>query len=108
MTLDVRDVAYFGHFNMDILMRMENLQELDLLTQQGQRYNYSIDLIARLAGDFEDVRHSNPGWECPRVKILERDTKNELKVIAGGALIPGWKYGDDDTVPINNLQNHGF
>jgi hypothetical protein len=93
MTLEVRDVAYFGHFNMDVLMRMENLQELELITQQGQQYNRVTDLVAGLTRDFDEARRSNPGWECPRIRILESDTGRKLTVIAGGALLPGWKYG---------------
>ena len=89
MILEVKDAAYFGHFHMDVLMRMRNLNELDLLVQEeviswsrGRRY------MDGLIGDFEQARNNHLGWECPRVRILDRNTDMELFVIPGGAAPP--------------------
>jgi hypothetical protein len=35
-------------------------------------------------GDFEEARALDPGWECPRVRIVSRVTGEEV------GLIPGW------------------
>jgi hypothetical protein len=94
MILEVKDAAYFGHFHMDVLMRMRKLRELDLLVQQevigwnrGRRY---LDI---LIGDFEQARIEDPAWECPRVRIVDRNTGKELSVIPGGAAPPEWMEG---------------
>jgi hypothetical protein len=95
MILDVRDSEYFGHFHMDVIKRMSKLMEVSLLAQDGQLQNWyrAGRFVERLVGDFEEGRYSDPGWECPRVRILNKNTGEELRVFAGGALIPGYKPG---------------
>jgi hypothetical protein len=93
LVLEVKDVAYFGHFQMDILMRMKKLRELDLRIEdgvfnwdlaRGYRDSY-VDIMRR---DFKQARTRNPEWECPDVRILDRETGKELSVIPGGAAPP--------------------
>jgi hypothetical protein len=91
MILEVKDAAYFGHFHMDVLKRMGKLKELDLLTQERVISSWNRGYVESLMGDFEESRYGDPGWECPRVRILNRNTGEELSVIPGGALLPGWK-----------------
>jgi 2EXR family len=95
MTLDVHDAEYFGHFHMDVVTRMSSLKELSLLTHERQRYNWSRweRRVEALNNDFKEARYTDPGWACPRVRIINSDTGEELGVIEGGALIPGWKLG---------------
>jgi len=85
MILDVKDVAYFGHFYFDVLMRMRKLKELDLLVRDEltswHEENYYVN---RLIRDFEQAREKDPRWECPRVRIVDKVT-GEIKVIPGGA-----------------------
>ncbi len=95
LILEVRDAEYFGHFHMDVVKRMDKLDEVTLLAQDGHRINWHREgrYITSLTTDFEEARYSDPGWERPRVRILNKNTGEELKVLAGGALIPGWKFG---------------
>lgn len=89
MILEVKDMAYFGHFHMDVLMRMRKLRELDLLVQEEViSWNRERRYVDNLIGDFEQARNKDLGWECPRVKILDRNTGQELSVISGGAVPP--------------------
>jgi len=89
MILEVKDAAYFGHFHLDVLMRMGNLRELDLLVQDDVfSWNRERRYMDSLIGDFELAKEKYPGWECPRVRILDRNTGNELSVIPGGAAPP--------------------
>lgn len=89
MILEVKDTAYFGHFNMDALMRMRKLRELDLLVQdEVASWNEERRYVDGIIGDFEQARERDPGWECPRVRILDRNTGMELSVIPGGAAPP--------------------
>ena len=97
LVLEVRDVAYFGHFCMDVLKSMTKLEELELSTPEGTTYSWSrggrVPLYETLVRDFMEARYGDPGWECPRVRILNIDSGLEMAVIEGGALILGWKYG---------------
>ncbi|CZT51636.1 uncharacterized protein RSE6_12807 [Rhynchosporium secalis] len=89
LILDVADAAYFGHFNMEVVLQMGQLKELELYTTEGLsnlRCN-SAEIISR---DFEMAKRNDPGWECPRVRIISSETGQESKVIEAGALIPGW------------------
>lgn len=89
MILEVKDAAYFGHFHMDVLMRMGKLKELDLLVQEEViSWNRERRYVDGLISDFEQARNKDPGWECPRVRILDRNTGKELSVIPGGAAPP--------------------
>jgi hypothetical protein len=97
LVLEVRDVAYFGHFCMDVLKSMSKLKELGLWTQEGNTYSWSrggqVQLYETLERDFMETRYGDPGWECPRVRIVNINSGEEMAIIEGGALIPGWKYG---------------
>jgi hypothetical protein len=95
MVLEIKDAAYFGFFHMDVLKQMVKLKELDLLMQDGEIHsrNRGRRYVGTVTDDFAHARYKDPGWVCPRVRILDTDTKEELTVIAGGALLPGWKEG---------------
>ena len=103
MIWEVKDAVYFGHFQMDILMRMKKLRKLDLLIEDGvitwsEERGYvdrGVDIMIR---DFEQARSRVPEWECPRVRILERVTRKELGVIPGGAALPEWMEDGDKTL----------
>ncbi|PBP17508.1 hypothetical protein BUE80_DR011278 [Diplocarpon rosae] len=94
LALDVADAGYFGHFQMSILATMARLTALDLYTDEGDRTSWRGGNRRMLTADFEGARKNDPGWACPRVRILHRDTGTEMGVIERGALAPGWKAGD--------------
>lgn len=96
MILEVRDAEYFGHFNMDVVRRMASLRELVLLAKPGDvdyAWNRPDRYVATLEGNFLEAKCEDPGWVCPRVRIVHRDRGEELCVLEGGALVPGWKKG---------------
>jgi len=92
MILDVRDAAYFGHFHMDTVKTMTNLTHLELLMSQPlvQSWEPAEKFLVR---DFQRERFDSPGWNSPTVRIVDRITKEELAVVHGGALVPGWQEG---------------
>lgn len=92
MVLEIKDTSYFGHFNMDILKKMRSLRELEIITEQGEaiRGNAPGRYISLLTRDFEEARALDPGWECPRVSIVNGAVGTEVGLIPGGAVIPGW------------------
>lgn len=73
---------------------MEKLRELDLHTKRGEVYSWNQDrFVENLAQDFEQGRHDNPGWVCPKTRIFNVATGGLDFTIEGGALVPGWKRG---------------
>jgi 2EXR family len=96
LVLEVRDAEYFGHFHMDVVKRMERLKEVTLLAGPGEvdyRWNRADRFPQTLKNNFLEAGFENPGWVCPRVRIVHRTSGEELCVLEGGALVPGWKEG---------------
>jgi hypothetical protein len=92
------DSAYFTHFHLETLQKMEKLKDVDLRTRKAPAFLRNArgdDDAANLAVDFERGRWDNPAWECPRIRIVNHASGEELRVLAGGALVPGWKEGYD-------------
>lgn len=89
LILDVKDAAYFAHFNMASVKRMRGLKTVDIFADKGLHQGYRT-YYEQLMGDFEDAREIDPGWECPKVTIRKRGTNTVVGNIEGGALIPGW------------------
>lgn len=92
VVLEVKDKAYFGHFNMETVKKMSNCKEMKLMVPSGAIYLADTvrDPLAPLIGSFEDAMREDPGWECPRILIFDKDSGEELSVLEGGASIPGW------------------
>jgi hypothetical protein len=93
---DVKDPGYFGHLNMGTVTRMRALKELDIWAEQGNVYGWnpgwqtSNNYVNTMMRNFEEAREIDPGWECPVVRIFNKDTKLLVGNVEGGALIPGW------------------
>jgi hypothetical protein len=90
MAIYVNDPAYFGHFNIDILKKMEpNLTELELLVWQGEIYsrNRGETYLQGVIGDIRHAMEMDPDWRGPDVKIVDRKTGKLVERILGGALI---------------------
>jgi hypothetical protein len=92
MTIETKDCAYFGHYNMDILKGMKSLRELEIWARKGAVYSWDRGewFVGVIERDFEVARKEDPGWECPRVKIFNGETGELGGIVDGGALIPGW------------------
>jgi len=97
MVLEVGDGAYFGHFHMDTIRRMGKLEEMKLLTKPlVYTWDRAGDIVLqRLRADFEGARFEDPGWRCPRVRIVNMATGEESNLIKGGPLVEGWTIGDE-------------
>jgi len=61
--------------------------EVDHMWNRGERW------IETLTRDFRSAQLANPGWVCPRVRIVNRESREVRREIAGGALIEGWSEG---------------
>ena len=74
---------------------MGKLRILDLFTKEGIVYAWHRPgrYIQALKNDFQGAMMNDPGWECPYVRIWNKDSKELVGEIQGGALIPGWKEG---------------
>ncbi|KAE8454158.1 hypothetical protein EG329_005083 [Mollisiaceae sp. DMI_Dod_QoI] len=96
MVLEVGDGAYFGHFHMDTIKRMGQLEELELRTVQAVIKNWGSERVLESLGtDFERERFTDPGWKCPKVRIINTENGELLRTVEGGALVEGWKEGDE-------------
>ncbi|PMD40366.1 hypothetical protein L207DRAFT_565841 [Hyaloscypha variabilis F] len=98
LVLEVRDAEYFGHFHMDVVKRMESLKEVELLAGPGDldyRWSRAERYAQTLLGNFHEKRFEDPAWRCPRMRIVNRESGEEVGFIEGGVLIEGWKEGDE-------------
>jgi hypothetical protein len=96
LELEVKDAEYFGHFHMDVVKKMHRLQEVTLLATAGEvdySWNRGERYVETLTRDFKSAQYDNPGWVCPRVRIVNRKSGEEVRVFKGGALILGWLEG---------------
>jgi hypothetical protein len=99
MVLDVRDCYYFEFFNMESIVRMRALETLDLLAWKGPEYYIGTAAVRdrryveELVAGFEGAREANRDWVCPRVRIMNKDTGEEIGGLEGG-LLP-----ESDTLP---------
>ncbi|EPE27974.1 hypothetical protein GLAREA_04765 [Glarea lozoyensis ATCC 20868] len=96
LVLETKDVAYFGHFNLDFIVQMESLRELEIWGDGANLPSWYDNerYLRNIRGDFEEARNTDPGWECPRVRLMNSKTNREDGIIEGGALIPGWTPAD--------------
>ncbi|OBT50988.1 hypothetical protein VE04_08551 [Pseudogymnoascus sp. 24MN13] len=92
MITDTKDCAYFGYYHMGTLKSMKRLRVLEIYAEKGLVYggDDTDRFINLLVSEFEDAMEADPGWECPKVRIVDAQTGKDLRFIAGGAKIPGW------------------
>jgi hypothetical protein len=91
MAIDIKDPAYFGHFNVDILKKMQpNLIELELIVEQGELYRrHPRETYPQMVtGDIRQAMATDPGWRCPEVKIVDGNTGKLFERILGDMAIP--------------------
>ena len=75
MVLEMRDYAYFGHFNMDILRGMRELSKLELRVAKGGESRWDGgDFMSILVNDFRDAEEMHPEWQMPYIKIVSKHT----------------------------------
>lgn len=110
MVVEIGDIEYFGHFCMDILLKMPRLTSLDLEVQLGEtgrgyvswgeRVDTGVGIAAEGAFDrgvrrervirvleteFLDARRRESAWDCPFVRIFGMgEGGGVLGVIKGG------------------------
>lgn len=92
LVLDVKDSEYFGYFNMQFIMAMSALERLDLLAARGVVYAWSSGNrhIEALLRDIEEAREEFQTWSCPRVRIFNKHTMEEVGGLEGGPKDPNW------------------
>ncbi|KFY31581.1 hypothetical protein V493_00969 [Pseudogymnoascus sp. VKM F-4281 (FW-2241)] len=92
MVTDTNDCAYFGFYHMGTLKSMKKLTELEIYAERGLVYGGDdiYRFIDMLVSEFEDAMEADPGWECPKVTIVDAETGKGVRFIEGGAKIPGW------------------
>ncbi|KFY95455.1 hypothetical protein V500_02770 [Pseudogymnoascus sp. VKM F-4518 (FW-2643)] len=92
MVTHTKDCAYFGFYHMDTLKRMKALRELEIYAEMNLVYRGDEPdrFINLLVSEFEDAMEADPGWDCPKIRIIDAQTGKALRFIEGGAKIPGW------------------
>ena len=98
MKIVVVDCTNFGRYHIATLKKMESLVEAEIivnervmrqeLTQNGR------DLSRQLQWEMADEMRDDPGWNCPKFRIVGSDTGKFYGSLRGGIWIPGWKSGD--------------
>jgi len=87
MAINIKDPAYFGHFNIDILKKMQpNLTELELIVEQPETYrrNHGESCLQLVTGDIRQAMAMDPGWVWPNMKIVDGKTGKLVERILGG------------------------
>ena len=75
MILELADVAYFGHFNIDILRSMRGLKTLELRVENTGAPNWSNeDPMSTLANDLREEGVLHPEWDMPLIKLVSKHT----------------------------------
>ncbi|ESZ92846.1 hypothetical protein SBOR_6754 [Sclerotinia borealis F-4128] len=72
LELAVEDAAYFGHYNLETISKMQGLQELELVATERDRSSWQPE------GHYL-MRREKPDWCCPRVRLV---TSNPTKTHA--------------------------
>ncbi|KAH8805681.1 hypothetical protein F5884DRAFT_455405 [Xylogone sp. PMI_703] len=96
LTVHVKDLGYFGYYNMDTLMTMSALKELTLLVESVVGTLWDVErwvkngyhYLEPLMKDFREASIANPTWERPTVHIMDAKTGEELVVLEGGVYVP--------------------
>jgi hypothetical protein len=82
MTLEVKDHAYFGYFNLSTLRSMRNLRELKLVVEKGVSYSWeSGDPTPDILRDLETEVEEWPEWEIPEIRIVQKETGLDIVCI---------------------------
>lgn len=71
-------------------MNMKSLREFNIYTEKGVaiRGRDGDWYLHLLIGSLEEGIESEPGWDCPTIRIFDRQTGKELHLIEGGVRIP--------------------
>ncbi|KFZ12043.1 hypothetical protein V501_04441 [Pseudogymnoascus sp. VKM F-4519 (FW-2642)] len=82
MITDTKDCAYFGYYHMGTLKSMKRLRELEIYAEKGLVYggDDADRFINLLVSEFEDAMEADPGWECPKVRIVDAQTGKDLRI----------------------------
>ncbi|QDS68771.1 hypothetical protein FKW77_005127 [Venturia effusa] len=95
MVVHVYDAALFWHFHMETIMQMSALKALDTVASQDRvAWSTNRRWVDGLINDIGLTKEKYPDWVSPRVKVLDKTTKEELARIAGGPWVdPGDESG---------------
>jgi hypothetical protein len=84
MSLEVMDLGYFIFYNLDIMKRMKCLRFLELVVENGGVYSWDRGDYGRtLEGELEEEGILDPEWRMPRIKIVDKYSKEETAMIEG-------------------------
>jgi hypothetical protein len=86
MALDIKDAAYFTHFSIDILKKMQpNLTRLELRVTQLTKMSWDQgrDYLQKLTDDFRYAIEFDPDWIWPHVDVIDGETGQLSKQIPG-------------------------
>lgn len=88
MLVHVHDSALFWHFHMNTIMGLKSLKLLNLFASQ-ELINWSTDRrwVDGMINDIGLTKEKFPDWVCPHIKVIDKDSKEELATIPGGVWI---------------------
>jgi hypothetical protein len=104
LIVDVSDHVYFGHYNMEAIVKFTALEKLDLVIAEI----YEADWVTRrtehvLTADFVEAKMKSPHWNLPAVSVVERrfgDVPYALDIVIPDPEDDG---GDGDRVDVQDV-----
>ena len=97
MILNLADAAYFGHFNLEILRSMRQLEILELRVENVSMSSWrGEDSVADLAREMKEEEELHTEWEMPLIRLVKKKT-GEIVVLGRKSLVFWWASVDGDT-----------
>lgn len=86
LVVDVEDSAYFGHYHLETIMRMEGLSDLELVARGEDLNTWQPEghFLRGIWRDLREGRKRRKDWWCPRVRLVDRRLGSEFAVFEGG------------------------
>ena len=91
----MQDSAYFGHYNLEFIVKMKGLKELEVIAPGEDLDTWQPEghFLRNLVRDFKETRRDHPDWCCPRVRIIHAGSGKEFGIVNGGV----WTEADEET-----------
>ena len=104
LEIQVHHCLSFIHDHLETIVHMKSLKNLKLTIHERDppenlMYAWTeATYVGRLEAVFRREKEGNPGWEAPNIHLRSahsaRVVGRNSRYIEGGALVPGWKFGD--------------
>jgi hypothetical protein len=86
LALEVKDPAYFVHYNLDVLKQMQpNLTMLELRVEQGVMMSWEAgrNYLQKIVDEIRYATELDPEWVWPEVNVIDGKTGTFFEQIPG-------------------------